>query len=78
MRAQTRPYPGAFLTVRDESIRYVWECRIVRLEHEGEVGSLTSIEGELGLFCKDGVVIPLRICYQGKDCSFSSEISRLL
>jgi methionyl-tRNA formyltransferase len=79
IRAQTKPYPGAFLKTKDETETItVWECSFVKLEHESDIGSITNIGDELGIFCSDGVLIPLHISYQGKDCLFNAEISELL
>jgi methionyl-tRNA formyltransferase len=50
IRAQTRPYPGAFFNWKDHKI-HVWSAR--PLEGNGPAGMLRQISGDLLVYCSD-------------------------
>lgn len=56
VRAQTRPYPGAFTLLPDGRKMYVWRTRLDRRTYAAVPGSVCERGDELIVGCGDGVV----------------------
>jgi methionyl-tRNA formyltransferase len=57
VRAQTRPYPGAFTFLGDEKV-VVWQARPVELDEEAPAGTVVGREGEDAIVaCGEGGLV---------------------
>ncbi|MGB2875171.1 MAG: formyltransferase family protein [Gaiellaceae bacterium] len=57
VRAQTRPYPGAFTYLGEEKL-VVWRARPVELEEEAPAGTIVRSEGEEAVVaCGEGALV---------------------
>jgi methionyl-tRNA formyltransferase len=57
VRAQTRPYPGAFTYLGDEKV-VVWRARPVELDEEAQAGTVVAHEGEgVVVACGEGGLV---------------------
>jgi methionyl-tRNA formyltransferase len=57
VRAQTRPYPGAFTYLGEEKL-VVWRARPVELDEEAPAGTVVSLEGEAAVVaCGEGGLV---------------------
>ena len=57
MRAQTRPYPGAFTFLGDDRL-VVWRARPVDLDQEAPAGTVVGREGEAAVVaCGEGGLV---------------------
>ena len=62
IRAQTKPYPGAFLlSKKTEKKIIIWDCRMHSMDHEEEMGTVIEVAGEWGICCSNGVLTPLLV-----------------
>jgi methionyl-tRNA formyltransferase len=57
VRAQTRPYPGAFTFLGDEKV-VIWRARAVELDEEAPAGTVVAHEGEgVVVACGEGGLV---------------------
>ena len=57
MRAQTRPYPGAFTYLGDEKV-VIWRARPVELDEEAPAGTVVGRDGEAVIVaCGEGGLV---------------------
>ena len=57
VRAQTRPYPGAFTYLGEDRL-IVWRARAVELEEEAPAGTVVALEGEQAVVvCGEGGLV---------------------
>jgi methionyl-tRNA formyltransferase len=57
VRAQTRPYPGAFTYLGDEKL-VVWQARPVELDDEAPAGTVVGLDGERAVVaCGEGALV---------------------
>ncbi|MGZ4382871.1 MAG: hypothetical protein ACXVFC_08995, partial [Gaiellaceae bacterium] len=57
VRAQTRPYPGAFTFHGDDKL-VVWRARPVELDDEAPAGTVVAIDGEAAVVaCGEGGLV---------------------
>jgi methionyl-tRNA formyltransferase len=71
IRAQTKPYPGAFLLSKKMGKKIIiWDCRMHSMDHEAEMGTVIEVAGEWGICCSNGVLTPLLVNHDGLDSVF--------
>lgn len=74
IRAQTKPYPGAFLINKNSNQKItVWSSRVYLIDHKIRPGSLFEFKGDWGITSSDGVIIPLIVNFMGKNVDFEPE-----
>ena len=74
IRAQTKPYPGAFLMSQNATEKIIiWVCRVHSLRHKQRVGSSIEIQGHSGICCSDGVIVPLLVDYRGSQVDYEAK-----
>lgn len=74
IRAQTKPYPGAFIFNKKKNKKIIiWECDNFSCQHNQTPGSLIYFENSWGICCNDGVIIPKIVNYDNNDSFFKPE-----
>ncbi len=68
IRAQTKPYPGAFTWLQNEPLK-IWQAELLEEQEPGEPGALASPpKGEWRVTCGDGRSVRLRVVeWQGHE-----------
>lgn len=66
IRAQTRPYPGAFTTLKNTPLT-IWAAKPLECDHRAEFGCVErSGEGHYTVACRGGAIRLLEIAYDAK------------
>ncbi len=75
IRAQTRPYPGAYVENYDKKL-YLWDCSIPKTSTSlANVGEVIAIEDHIGIQCTDGILPILNFSLvEGGEEIFDQEI----
>jgi methionyl-tRNA formyltransferase len=74
IRAQTKPYPGAFLINKTNSKKLIiWDCNNIFFKHNEEVGSVIKYDNSWAICCYDGLIIPKLVNYDDQDTTFKPE-----
>ena len=77
IRAQTKPYPGAF-TIFDEKKLYIWSAEITYSSEQHSIGEVKRLpEGLFIVYCKKGAIALTQISFESVTYS-NSELSILL
>jgi len=67
IRAQTRPYPGAFSTLFDSEFK-IWSCEIKKANIENEkVGKIIKVKNKYAVICKKNLIILKEVTYKGNN-----------
>lgn len=75
IRAQTRPYPGAFTTI-DGMPLHIWQANII--ETDGEAGTIDSLNNDMYIvYCGKGAIQLKEISYESETYK-QSQLVRLL
>ena len=72
IRAQTKPYPGAFF-FNNKSKIIIWSCVTQAHDHKEEPGTITYQNDSWAICCRDGLIIPKSINYDDQDTTFKPE-----
>ena len=81
IRAQTKPYPGAYLELNDGSRLTIWEALPVSATYQGLNSSFVSRDSELILPCSSGSLLLKHVTFNGQDFypdSISAELGPII
>jgi len=77
IRAQTRPYPGAFTTLNDKPF-HIWTAQQVQRDHEVDFGRVERLASDqYNVACGGGFIRLLEVAYDGRTW-FESDLTKLL
>jgi len=70
IRAQTKPYPGAFFLNKNKTKIIIWRCEAQPHNHNKEPGTIIYQNNSWAICCRDGLIFPKHICVNGIDTDF--------